>query len=159
MVSQKQKICEHWWSQYCVHIVKVVSILNSGNQDTYLFIKPGKSDWDKSWDIDIKIRGKIVGHWYQKFDGVPLSPYCVYCIDSLLTCMSSLRPTPATRPESGISRAAMRFSCAIWSPRDTPSSCRLTLSSDWCSSRHSADDLMTITLIGVTLASITLPAQ
>ena len=77
MVSQKQKICEHWWSQYCVHIVKVVSILNSGNQDTYLFIKPGKSDWDKSWDIDIKIRGKIVGHWYQKFDGVPLSPYCV----------------------------------------------------------------------------------
>ena len=31
----------------------------------------------QEWDSDIKIREKIVGHWYQKFDGVPLSPYCV----------------------------------------------------------------------------------
>ena len=30
------------------------------------------------WDIDIKIRGKIVGHWYQQFHGVPYKSYCVY---------------------------------------------------------------------------------
>ena len=30
------------------------------------------------WDIDIKIRGKIVGHWYQQFHGIPYKSYCVY---------------------------------------------------------------------------------
>ena len=34
--------------------------------------------WDKSWDIDIKIKGKIVGRWYQEFHGVPLEINCVY---------------------------------------------------------------------------------
>ena len=32
----------------------------------------------QDWDIDIKIRGKILGHWYQKFHGVPIRKYCVY---------------------------------------------------------------------------------
>ena len=30
------------------------------------------------WNIDFKIRGKIVGHWYLKFHGVPYKSYCVY---------------------------------------------------------------------------------
>ena len=38
--------------------------------------------WDKSWDIDIKIKGKIVGHWYQEFHGVPLEINCVYSEDT-----------------------------------------------------------------------------
>ena len=29
----------------------------------------------QEWDIDIKIWGKILGHWYRKNHGVPLSPY------------------------------------------------------------------------------------
>ena len=34
----------------------------------------------QGWDIDIKIWGKILGHWYKKNHGVPLSPYCVYSV-------------------------------------------------------------------------------
>ena len=36
--------------------------------------------WDRMWTIDIKICSNYVGHWYQKFCGVPLKTYCVYIV-------------------------------------------------------------------------------
>ena len=52
------------------------------------------------WDIDIKIRGKIVGHWYQQFHGVPYKSYCVYSAyfrNHVLTLLKSCLSASARR--------------------------------------------------------------
>ena len=70
--------------KYCFHLV-ICKINQFGAisfmvSDVFIWNlgKPGEDSWDMRWDIDIKIGGKFVGHWYQKSWGVPCSPECVY---------------------------------------------------------------------------------
>ena len=60
----------------------------------------------QDWDIDIKIWGNILGHWYQKFDGVPIKTYWVYLAVTTLDTLWYIGERSLKHPYRGIDSAA-----------------------------------------------------